>query len=178
MKKYKIVKHYNTDVGKKFHLKRIWILFGEMGTGKNYWGEKLAKAHKIDFFDGDLAVPPAMIEKVSKFQPLTREMVANYIHKILAPEIIKRARESKGGLVVSQALYNDLDRIRLAEYLEAEGFDVMLHWIKAPIFRNIKQLLTRENGYKWVVYYLINKPYFQKPSHSFWAINEKLLSEF
>lgn len=41
----------------------IYLIFGEMGIGKNYVGEKLAKHIGCSFFDGDTVIPKSMIEK-------------------------------------------------------------------------------------------------------------------
>lgn len=144
--------------------KGIFILFGEMGVGKNYWGESLAKGYNYTFFDGDSVVPPEMIEKVVNFKPLTREMILNYV-EVLIKEIDKRAKNEPNGLVVSQALYFDSDRINVIESLRKMGYKVKPYWVKARFWDNLKQIFSRPKGFRWVLYWLLNKPYFQKPTH-------------
>lgn len=152
--------------------KRIKIIFGEMGAGKNFWGERLAKGFDLEFFDGDTVAPHEMAERFHRFQPLPRRMIAHYIHEILTLEILRRARESKKGIVVAQALYRNKDRTILSSYLKAHGFDVSFYWVQAPLLQNIRQLLTRDQGHRWVLYYLMNKPWFEKPRHKYWTLNE------
>lgn len=146
-------------------MKKIIILFGEMGAGKNYWGEKLAKEFGYSFFDGDTVVTPEMLERVSKFKSLTRDMITKYVNH-LANEIADRAAESTG-LIVAQALYSDQDRQFLKTFLQCLDYDVSFKWIRAPFWRNFKQIYSRPNGFRWVLYWLMNKPFFQKPTHNF-----------
>lgn len=150
-------------------MKSICILFGEMGAGKNYWGQKWANWTGLDFVDGDDFAPPEMIEKVINFRPLTRDIVSKYLD-ILAEEIPNKADASKNGIVVAQALYRDADRQDLKLYLESLGYNVEFYWIKTPLIQNMLQLLKRPNGMKWVGYWLLNKPFFQKPTHAYKAI--------
>lgn len=146
-------------------MQNIVILFGEMGSGKNYHGEKIAKEYGYTFFDGDTVVPSEMLEKVSKFEPLTREMVKDYVSN-LASEIIVEAKTSNG-LVVAQALYFDEDRKFLNTLLTAHGYKVEFRWVRTPFWRNLKQIYSRNNGLRWVIYWLTNKPFFQKPTHKY-----------
>lgn len=146
-------------------MKKIKILFGEMGGGKNFWGENFSRSTGLPFFDGDTVVTSEMVERVSKFKPLTRDMIHNYI-RVLVNEIADRAEASSEGLIVAQALYNDSDRIFIREFLKALGFEVELYWVKASIWNNLKQIYSRKNGLRWVLYWLMNKPFFQKPTHT------------
>lgn len=144
-------------------MKEVIILFGEMGGGKNYWGSKLALENKYEFFDGDTVLPPAMLEKVTKFKPLDRVDIALFVNN-LAAETVRRLKHSDG-IVLAQALYLDSDRKFLATYLRKYGFSVKFIWVKPPFIRNMRQIFSRKNGFKWVLYWLINKPFFQKPTH-------------
>lgn len=147
--------------------KTIVILFGEMGGGKNYHGERLSRMTGFPFFDGDTVVTPEMAEKVSNFRPLTREMILSYVSR-LANEIADRAEvEDVPGLIVAQALYINDDRLFLKEFLRCLGFNVKFYWIKTPFWRNLKQIFSRKNGFRWVLYWLMNKPFFQKPTHEY-----------
>lgn len=152
-------------------MKEIKIVFGEMGVGKNYWGEILAKKFDLDFFDGDLAAPAELIERIENFRFIPRKLIIDYIFKSLAPEIIKRAKNSKNGVVISQALYRDVDRRALGAYLQEWGFKVQFYWVKIPFLQNVKQLMTRNNGKQWVLYNLFSKPMFQKPTHRYRTLN-------
>jgi len=65
----------------------IYILFGEMGVGKNYVGEKLAKHLGCKFFDGDDALSSHLKEKVANHRPLTVEEVKYFVKYDLIPQI-------------------------------------------------------------------------------------------
>ncbi len=150
-------------------MKEIKILFGEMGAGKNYWGEFLTKRINEDrnvnyvFLDGDTVATPEMLARVGKFKPLTREMIEDFIN-VLLMAIMDRAKPADG-LVVAQALYFDEDRDFLEMLLSSLGYKVEFYWVKPPFWRNLVQLFSRKNGIRWIIYWLMNKPFFQKPTH-------------
>jgi len=147
-------------------MKKIIIVFGEMGCGKTYWSKKYAKNNDFEFWDGDSVITPAMLDKVTNFQPIPQHILDEYMDTLFNG-IANRAEDcKKETLLVAQALYRDEDRKELKAFLEAQGFEVIFWWLKNNWWRNIRNLLTRENGWKWVYYWLINKPFFQKPTHS------------
>lgn len=146
-------------------MKNIIILFGEMGSGKNYWGEQIARDMNYTFYDGDLAAPQEVIEKISRFKPLNRELVFHFVNQ-LCETIIEKAPAAKG-LVVGQALYFDEDRKYVAKMLGNLGYNVTFRWVRPPFWRNMKQIYSRPNGSKWVLYWLRNKRWFQKPTHEY-----------
>lgn len=94
-------------------------------------------------------------------------MVHHYVSRILAPEIMERG---KYGLIVAQALYTNADRVFLKKYLELHGFNVSFFWVKSSFWRNLKQIYSRPRGLRWVLYWLLNKPFFEKPSHNYTRI--------
>lgn len=146
--------------------KKIVILFGEMGAGKNYWGNFLMTFRNTTskFFDGDKAIPPEMAKRVAKFQSLTREMIHAYVHDHLAPAIVEQAEASNAQvLYVAQALYFNTDRLFLRDYLTALGYQVSFARIKPPFWRNMLQLFSRKRGFMWVIYWLMSKPHFEEP---------------
>lgn len=144
--------------------KDIKILFGEMGGGKNYWGEKIAQDNGYTFLDGDTLATPEMINRVSQFKSMTRKMIIEYIDK-LTIAISEQARQANNGLVVAQALYFDEDRKIMRYALTHVGFNVQFIWVKTPFWRNLNQIFSRPEGFKWSLYWLANKPFFQKPTH-------------
>lgn len=147
-------------------MKTVTIFFGEMGCGKTYWGKTMSQWFpEFPFHEGDSVVPVEMAERVSKFKPLTREMILDYL-KILQDKIVEWTSVSKKGIFVSQALYFDEDRISLIKYLESQGIRVIAYWIKPPWWQNLWQILSRKKGIRWAIYWAMNKPFFQKPTHS------------
>lgn len=142
-------------------MKTIYIFFGEMGCGKTYCASGYAKKHDFKFFEGDSVVTPRMLERVSKFKPIPRHILDEYLD-VLADAIADEA-EGVDHLVVSQALYIDEDRESIRIFLEALGYRVRMWWVRVSFWRNFQNLLTRKDGWKWVCYWLLNKPFFQKP---------------
>lgn len=134
-----------------------------MGCGKTYCGSQYAERHDFKFFDGDSVVTPRMLEKVSKFKPITRDILEEYMD-VLADSIADQMVNCDH-LVVSQALYGNEDRQSLKVFLECLGYRVRMWWVQVPLWRNVQNLLTRKDGWKWVFYWLFNKPFFQKPTH-------------
>lgn len=145
-------------------MKHIIILFGEMGCGKNYWGERIAKDRGYIFFDGDHAAPPAMVEKVTRFQLLSREQILHFVRE-LCIVITEKASAAESGIVVAQALYFDEDRKYMAETLGNLGYRVTFQWVRPPFWRNIRQIYSRPQGSRWVLYWLRNKYWFEQPTH-------------
>jgi gluconokinase len=140
----------------------IYILFGEMGIGKNYVGEKLAARLGCKFFDGDLVVPAPMAEKVTNFKPLTPEDIDDFVYNHLISGIEKElSRETD--LVVAQALYLKTHRDAIRKHFGKENIKFV--YLPVPsVFTHMSRLWSRENGSKWMLFGLFNKFFFEKPS--------------
>lgn len=154
-------------------MKKVIILFGEMGSGKNYWGDLLSKQTGYEFFDGDGVIPHKMAAKIAKFQSLTRDMIEDYMD-VLSNTLVDKMDHCQN-LIVAQALYCDADRKALALFLSSLGYQVEFFWIRPSFWQNAKQLLTRPNGWQWVRYWLFNKPWFQKPTHQYLKVSHELM---
>ena len=126
-----------------------------MDSGKSYCSERYAIGHDLCFLEGDDYVTLAMLERVRKFKPIPMDYV-----RVLAAAIVTHARLCD---FPGQALYLDEDRYWLATHLHLHGFTTRFHWVSCGWFRNVRRLLTRQHGFRWVLYWLINKPFFQKP---------------
>lgn len=137
----------------------IYILFGEMGVGKNYVGEKLAEHLGCNFFDGDDALSPFLKEKVSNHKPLTVKEVEYFVRYDLIPAIDHR--NCLSNMVVSQALYRADHRKMISDYF---GSEVKWVYIRPPsVFTHMRRLLSRRKGWKWVALWLMSKPFFDRP---------------
>jgi hypothetical protein len=106
--------------------KTVYIFFGEMGAGKNYYGWQFVqnlmlnqKVKAASFFDGDWVVTPEILDSVQNFKTLTTEMIGKYV-KVLAAAIEEELK-STDNLVVAQALYFNSDREWLTRYLTNKG---------------------------------------------------------
>ncbi len=140
----------------------VIILIGEMGSGKTYSGKKLSKELDSAFFDGDTVATPRMVERVSKFKPLDKDIIDDYVYNHLGPEIFNRAEE--GHLVVAQALYRNEHRLWIRRQLEERGHRVFFWLVDTNFLTNLFQLWGRTKGLRWIMYWFLNKPFFQKPN--------------
>lgn len=139
-------------------MNRIIIAYGEMGVGKNYVGERLADELGVKFIDGDSLLPPSMIEKVNAFKPFTLAEIENFVKVHLTPAIL---REAKNGVVVAQALYRQEHRDHIARALALAGFKAEFALISTGLLTHLSRLWSRPRGFLWMMYGLINKPFFQ-----------------
>ena len=144
-------------------MKTVYILFGEMGCGKTYVGSRYAEKHGFKFFEGDSVITPRMLERVSKFKAISEDILEEYMD-VLADAIADQMADTDH-LVVSQAFYRDEDRQSMITFLQCLGYQVRMWWVRVSFWQNVRNLLTRDNGWKWTLYWLINKPFFQKPTH-------------
>lgn len=144
-------------------MKTVYIFFGEMGCGKTYQGSRFAERHNFKFFEGDSVITPRMLEKVSRFAPIPEDVLEEYMDVFF--NAIVDNMNTCDNLVVSQALYRDKDREELRVFLESFGYKVVMYWVVCKWHRNIENLFTREKPWRWFFYWLINKPFFQKPKH-------------
>jgi len=132
----------------------IRIFYGEMGSGKSYWGKKFAEFEGINFIEGDDFLPEALKHKVDRAQLLTPEEVDSYIRDCLIPALKKIDQPT----IVSQALYRREHRKLISNNVD----NVEWVLITAPFFQHMKQLFSRKHGFKWVVNALLSKVFFEK----------------
>lgn len=137
----------------------ITILYGEMGSGKNYQGERLARKLGAQFLDGDTLLPPDLQARVKAFKPLTPEMLDRYIGEHVLPRLVATKDQD---LVFAQALYLRGHRKIIQVWLDHHGIDCQFNLVSVPWRQNMRQLWGRPNGARWVLYWLMNKPFFQR----------------
>lgn len=156
------------------HAVRILICFGEMGSGKTFKSGLLASELGYDRLEGDGAAPTAMAEAVRTFGRIHRWMVDELVSQLIE-DIDDAARDTrKKGIVVSQALYFDADRLRIQRELERRGHaNVGWVWSRPGFWRNVYQLLHRPDGFRWVSYWLRNKRFFERPTHEHTVIGHR-----
>ena len=67
------------------------------------------------------------------------------------------------GVVVAQALYMEDHRYMLELRLARWGIEAQFIWVRVGLRQNIRQLWTRPRPLRWVLYWLMSKPFFQEP---------------
>lgn len=146
--------------------RNVIVFFGEMGSGKSWCAERFAADHGLPFFEGDSVVTHELLDRSGRFRPIPRGVIREFVRVLMHAVVERAAATDNPTLVVSQALYLDEDRMALMEHLEANGLGVEWVWVRAPFHRHVRNLLTRRpKGLRWVGYMLLNKPFFQRPSH-------------
>jgi len=141
--------------------KMIYIFFGEMGTGKNFVAERWAERFGGQFFDGDTVIPEPVVRKVGKFRLLTTENLDDYVLNYLIPAIETRAQDKH--LMVAQALYRHRHRNMIRDHFGEKN--VTFLWLPVPsLWVHMQRLRSR--GWKWIIYGLLNKPFFQNPNEA------------
>jgi gluconate kinase len=138
----------------------IYLLFGEMGTGKNYIGERLAEHLGCQFFDGDDWIPLHLQSKIDRCESLTLEEVSEYVDDDLIPQL-KNIQASTEMAVVAQALYRENDRYEIQDELGDQV--VWIHVVPPSRWTHMWRLLSRKNGFRWALLGLMSKPYFEAP---------------
>lgn len=141
--------------------KEITILYGEMGSGKSYRAKMFAESFDMEFLEGDSLATPELIARVSEFRFLSRAVLDDFVHRALFEGIVVAAEKSERNLMVAQALYSRASRDRLQLQLEERGYKVYFHCVRTPIWRNFRQILTRPRGWRWALYWIMSKPFFQ-----------------
>lgn len=140
----------------------IYLLFGEMGAGKNHVGELMAQQLGCEFFDGDTVIPEHMLQKVLSFKLFSASDLDQYVRLHLLPAIQSRHVEGQD-LVVAQALYRREHRDIILNHQPFQG-QITPVWITVPSFFTHKaRLVRRKQGFHWLLYWLACKPFFQQP---------------
>jgi gluconate kinase len=138
---------------------KIIILYGEMGCGKSYHSSRLAWDLGWTVLEGDDCIPEEMAQRIKSFRPIPLEMIQSYLLDYLVPAI--QTLDGHRGLVVAQALYRRDHRELVSQKLQELGHEVELRRIESPFLRHMKQLWGRPQGFRWVLYGLLSKPFFQ-----------------
>lgn len=140
----------------------IYLLFGEMGSGKTHLGEELSYHLKCPFYDGDDVLPARLQAKVSNAQLLNIDEVDSYIKEYLIPYIKKVSQESED-LILSQALYTHRHR----QMIKGK-FYPSIKWIevRAPFETQMKRLWSRPQGWRWCINAMLSKPWYEPMKNS------------
>lgn len=119
----------------------------------------------MTFVEGDALLHPDMRARVEKFLPPTREQLAYLVDALQLQIAFIASAATNQGVVVSQALYRNEHRLPIIDYWKASGYDVECFWVRPGFWQNAKQLWNRRRGLRWTLYWLVSKPWFEKPDH-------------
>lgn len=153
---------------------RAIILVGEMGAGKSHVGQRLASERGFNFIEGDDLAGAEMAQAIRDLKRITFPMIDDLVFRMVDAVMIHQAL-GEDGVVVSQALYRRRHRKMLRDLLERSGVDVIFIWVKPPLRQHVRQLLSRTGGWRWVRYWLLSKPFFQRPKDADIYRNRRLL---
>ena len=125
-------------------IKMLIIIFGEMGMGKNFVGECLAREMSIHFLDGDTAIPAGT-------RLLHKADVDRFVTYQLIPAI-ESSLKLHNDLIVAQALYFEEHRKQIENYFKYFTSVKFIH-VRATEKLQRERLLTREEGKEfWLPY--------------------------
>lgn len=142
----------------------LYVLFGEMGIGKNYVGKALAKHLRCNFYDGDDALPESMVRKVQSFKPLSLDDIDDFVDNHLIKAINEQAYRGVD-LVVGQALYLQQHRDRIRK--ELAHHEVQMVYLPVPSrFTHLRRLFSRKKGLRWALFGMFNSFFFEEPKRS------------
>lgn len=145
---------------------KVIILFGEMGSGKSYLGKKLADKLNYLFIEGDAFASDEMGAAIAGLKRINNKMIDDLIFDLdAAVRLVAELEPELKGVVVSQALYQEHHRETLMKSWRDIGYAVECGWVRTPMLQHIRQLVSRPKGWRWVVYWLLSKPFFQRPTH-------------
>lgn len=145
---------------------KVILLFGEMGSGKSHIGRELSDKLGFHFIEGDSLANCAMQEAIRNLKVIKLEWVDELVEAIDEAVLLAELLLIDG-VVVSQALYRDKHRQLLIERWKARGWEVEARWVRTQTIQHIKQLKSRPEGWRWVGYWLLSKPWFEKPNHEY-----------
>jgi gluconokinase len=86
----------------------LLILFGMLGSGKNYIGEMLSDDYGMMFYDADTDLPPEMREAIRK-RDIVTDTVRDHFFDIVVARLAELQQQTPD-LVCAQALYKEKHR--------------------------------------------------------------------
>lgn len=134
----------------------IIFLFGEMGCGKNFVGNFLAKKLGYVFHDGDDDLP--LLNKMFGF--FSKDDVGKFVKNNLIKKIVELTAHGEH-VLVAQALYFDEHRKLLQERFGKDNIK-FIH-VTSSLENQEQRLRTRRCGALWAKYAELNRPYFEAP---------------
>jgi gluconate kinase len=143
----------------------VYVLYGEIGSGKTHVGRHIANQTGLPFIDGDSWLPEHLSRKVEYGLPLTKKDVMSFVEGRLIPCALEEYR-CRGGFILAQALYSaqlrDLLQRTLCRELDASVIYVRIK--PASWWQNLRGLLSRKFGLVWVASWILSKPFFEAGS--------------
>ena len=134
-------------------MKLVVLLFGECGTGKSNLGKKIAKLRDMTFVDGNMYLSPAALEKIRNFEFPSKSEIDIMAYDLMMG-VNQLCSQATNGVVVSQSLYRNANRIQVIHFLEQAGYTVEVYWVKSDIIQHVKRLFGRRRGASWLAYWM------------------------
>lgn len=134
------------------------LLFGEIGSGKSFIGDLLAREFGLHYHDADTDLPPEIAGAIRRHEPLTDAMRDAFVDRIEARIAVLSSAHSR--FVIAQALFRNRHRARLLAAFPGLTFV----WVQSPSAQ-IERRLQMRTGHLATTYYasLVN-PFFEAPT--------------
>lgn len=140
------------------------FLFGQIGAGKSFCGEILAREFGYTFYEGDDDITPAMRHAIAVRAPFTPEMRREFVDRLATRMLDLVSRSPR--VCIAQGLFKNSERHRLRASVPGLAFV----WIKADS-STIKLRLGQRVGHVADADYAeFANPYFEAPDFSHHAI--------
>lgn len=138
-------------------LPRSCLLFGQIGAGKSYLGEYLAREFGFTFYEGDRDITPAMRHAIAARVPFTPAMRTEFAG-ILAGRIGQLAH-GPAPFCIAQALFKNTER----RWIRARFPELTFVWVQAAPGVIAERLRQRTGHVADLTYAEFANPYFEPP---------------
>lgn len=133
------------------------LLFGQIGSGKSYIGELLAREFGLHYHDADRDLPADALEAIRRHEPFTEGMREQFLDRIIAR--IDELSTMHPRFVIAQALFKNRQRARLREAFPS----LQLVWVRSSP-EQIEERLRARTGHIASSYYANTvNPGFEPP---------------
>ena len=133
------------------------FLFGQIGVGKSYLGQRLAGDYGFTFCEGDHDITPAMRTAIAARTPFTPAMRREFAD-LLAHRIATLATGTPG-FCIAQAFFKNSER----HHVRAEFPDLTFVWVRADPHVIAERLRQRTKHVADLAYAEFANPHFAPP---------------
>ena len=133
------------------------FLFGQIGVGKSYLGQRLAEDFGLTFYEGDHDITPAMRTAIAASTPFTPAMRLEFAD-LLADRIATLAAATPN-FCIAQALFKNNER----HHVRARFPDLTFVWVRADPHVIAERLRRRTDHVADLAYAEFANPHFEPP---------------
>ena len=133
------------------------LLFGQIGAGKSYLGQRLARDFGLTFYEGDHDITPAMRTAIATRAPFTPAMRLEFAD-LIAHRIATLAA-GPPSFCIAQALFKNIERHHIRSHFP----NLTFVWVRASSEVIADRLRHRPGHVADLAYAEFANPYFEPP---------------